>query len=352
MLLKKGQGHHFSFTLFRDEERDLDIVPRQFYIKSVGILKVSERCLGRGSYGVVWEGILLGQSEFGLRMKVAVKEVWRNTFAVDLPGPPALEQSGLLVSLRHPNIVKCYGSLHDQSQDKSTSLIILEFLPYNLNQLIHDDDRFSRQCKYRDLLRIFKGIAAGLEYLHSEKKVIHFDLNPRNVMMDSNNVPKISDFGVSKIQSDGSVEVTSIKGTIPYIAPEVDFYAKNTEGQHRVSHFVDIYSLGILMWECVMRQKLNNVSIHRLEDKNGVIMYKETGQKRYRCDCPEPLKRLIQRCVQFSGKRIVSHVVENEYFSESYNRPSTRSILFELEKMLDQPWVDEKPIAWSQSHTL
>lgn len=47
--------------------------------------------------------------------------------------------------------------------------------------------------------KIMKGICEGLRYLHKEKHIIHMDLKPANILVDDHMVPKITDFGVSKL---------------------------------------------------------------------------------------------------------------------------------------------------------
>jgi len=46
---------------------------------------------------------------------------------------------------------------------------------------------------------IIKGVCQGLRYLHEEKKIIHLDLKPENILLEKNMVPKISDFGLSRL---------------------------------------------------------------------------------------------------------------------------------------------------------
>ena len=46
---------------------------------------------------------------------------------------------------------------------------------------------------------IIKGICSGLHYLHTECHIIHLDLKPQNILLDDNMVPKITDFGMSRL---------------------------------------------------------------------------------------------------------------------------------------------------------
>ncbi|CAL8119104.1 unnamed protein product [Prunus armeniaca] len=94
------------------------------------------------------------------------------------------------------------------------------------------------------------GIARGVEYLHQgcDRRILHFDIKPRNVLLDHNFTPKISDFGLAKLCSkdQSAVSMTTARGTMGYIAPEV--FSRNFGN---VSYKSDVYSFGMLLLEMV-----------------------------------------------------------------------------------------------------
>ncbi|KAK9861158.1 hypothetical protein WJX84_004717 [Apatococcus fuscideae] len=88
--------------------------------------------------------------------------------------------------------------------------------------------------------------AKGMEYLHA-KRIVHFDLKSANLLLghrDKRLICKVADFGLSKQKRDTYVTgVTSQRGTLPWIAPEI------IKSPHAVNEKVDVFSFGVVLWE-------------------------------------------------------------------------------------------------------
>jgi len=91
---------------------------------------------------------------------------------------------------------------------------------------------------------IIRGICSGLHYLHTECHIIHLDLKPENILLDDNMVPKITDFGMSRLfgQQQSRFITESRGGTLGYMAPE---YLTNG----LISTKSDIFSFGVIIIE-------------------------------------------------------------------------------------------------------
>ncbi|KAM3296920.1 hypothetical protein ACQJBY_039003 [Aegilops geniculata] len=102
--------------------------------------------------------------------------------------------------------------------------------------------------QWRERYEMIKGICEGLFYLH-EKRILHLDLKPSNILLDDYMVPKISDFGLSRCLDKDQTRIftSNILGTMGYLAPE--FYGGE------LSFASDIYSLGIIIVEILTGQK-------------------------------------------------------------------------------------------------
>ena len=166
----------------------------------------------------------------------------------------------IVIALHHPNIVECYGAAMKAKKGR----MVLQLLQVSLGDILHspqDTDRWTVLCEprrhydyHRRTRRMMAvGIARGMMYLHMQRKrVVHNDLKPSNVLLDHKGVPKICDFGMSKMKSNSrSSSSMKIKpgGTLSYNAPEL------LRPPFLGSHKIDVWSFGILVWELFTEQK-------------------------------------------------------------------------------------------------
>ncbi|XP_052136831.1 cysteine-rich receptor-like protein kinase 37 isoform X2 [Oryza glaberrima] len=164
-----------------------------------------EQELGRGGFGVVYKAILKNG------VSVAVKRLEVNPGIQDKQFKNEVNH---LLGLKHQNIVQLLGYcderqerlIYDEYQRKyicaevQEKLLCYEYMPEgSLDGIIFDQSCGLEWC---DCYAIIKGICKGLCYLHEEcqrKPIIHLDLKPSNILLDDNLVPKIADFGLSRL---------------------------------------------------------------------------------------------------------------------------------------------------------
>jgi serine/threonine protein kinase len=142
-------------------------------------------------------------------------------------------EASTIARLRHPNIVTIY----DYGEEDRQLFIVMEFLDRSLFQ--------SLVAPYSpdEAVTLLRPIADALDYAHRHQ-VIHRDVKPSNILLDADNVPTLTDFGLSWI--DGSLphltQTGAPVGTPYYMAPEV------ANGQ-QAGPSVDIYALGVIAYE-------------------------------------------------------------------------------------------------------
>ncbi|PHU23535.1 hypothetical protein BC332_08642 [Capsicum chinense] len=190
--------------------------------------------IGRGKHGTVY------------KMESAKsKKLWA-VKKVDLAHRAFSDEMRSLNSVRHRNLVRLGG----YCMRHGYGFILTEFIPGGtLHELLHQRKPFVvLDWESRHLIAL--GIAQGLSYLHHDSvpQIIHRDLKSDNVMLDSEMVPKIGDFGIAKIVSDEENSTNSkIVGTLGYIAPEHAYSVQLTEKS-------DVYSYGVLLLELFCRK--------------------------------------------------------------------------------------------------
>ncbi|GJN28609.1 hypothetical protein PR202_gb16813 [Eleusine coracana subsp. coracana] len=97
---------------------------------------------------------------------------------------------------------------------------------------------------------LIRGICCGLQYLHIECRIVHLDLKPQNILLDGKLVPKIADFGMSRLFGEQCSRIITSHngGTLGYMAPE---YIQNG----LISMEADIFSFGVIIIEIVTGYK-------------------------------------------------------------------------------------------------
>ncbi|XP_024629923.2 rust resistance kinase Lr10 [Medicago truncatula] len=197
--------------------------------------------IGEGAHGAVYKGKLSNQ------ILVAVKIL--NNAEGD--GKEFINEVGTMGKIHHLNVVRLLGFCADGFR----RALVYDFFPNgSLQKFISHLNNKDDFLGWDKLQQIALGIANGIEYLHQgcDQRILHFDINPHNILLDDNFTPKITDFGLAKMcsKNQSNVSMTTAKGTLGYMAPEV--FSRNFGN---VSYKSDIYSYGMLLLEMVGGRK-------------------------------------------------------------------------------------------------
>ena len=159
--------------------------------------------LGRGAFGEVYEGVLEDGS------MVAVKRFIHNVkenFAKELI---------VHREINHKNVVRLIGCC----EEENALMLVIEYVANgNLSDVLQDDN-IPIPLDLR--LRIAIECAEALAYMHSHMytQVIHGDVKPGNILLDSNFHAKLSDFGISRLaNTDNTLHTKNVIGSIGYMA--------------------------------------------------------------------------------------------------------------------------------------
>jgi serine/threonine protein kinase len=213
--------------------------------------------LGEGAHGAVYKGKLSSQ------ILVAVKML-NNT---EGDGREFINEVGTMGKIHHVNVVRLLGFCADGFY----RALVYDFFPNgSLQNYISAPNNKDAFLGWELLQQIALGIAIGIEYLHQgcDHRILHFDINPHNVLLDENFIPKISDFGLAKLcsKTQSNVSMTAARGTLGYMAPEV--FSRNFGN---VSYKSDIYSYGMLLLEMVGGRKNTKTVING--EENFEVLY-------------------------------------------------------------------------------
>ncbi|KAL8497010.1 hypothetical protein ACS0TY_020625 [Phlomoides rotata] len=200
-----------------------------------------ENLLGTGGFGSVYKGVVLKNSD--LPNVIAVKKI----NATSSQGEKEyLAEICTIGRLRHKNLVQLHGWCHDRDQ----LLLIYEYMPNGSLDRYIGKDILDWSTRYK----ILSGLASVLLYLHEEcdTPIVHRDVKPNNVMLDSNYTAHLGDFGLARLLQNNVFITTMVAGTIGYLAPEVSYTGRATPES-------DIYSFGMVVLEVICGRRSKGI---------------------------------------------------------------------------------------------
>ena len=145
-------------------------------------------------------------------------------------------ESQAAAGLQHPNIV----SIYDVGRTGNINFIVMELVD---GRPLSDFIKENGHLDYKTTIDIAKQMASALAIAHKHQ-IIHRDVKPHNIMITSDGVAKLTDFGIARAVSKATMvaDTSKIIGSVHYFSPE------QARGAY-VDERSDIYSLGIVMFE-------------------------------------------------------------------------------------------------------
>lgn len=263
---------------------------------------VVERVLGTGGFNDVY----LARHKF-LPRKYAVKvmreSVARTTGDLERLRSRVEREAIVLAKFDHPNLP----TLHDMRLDRDAPVLVLEYLRgRDLAEVLDHMGQLSIQ----DALYVGIEVAKPL-YIAHRRGIVHRDIKPENIFCASDEPPegkallRLLDFGCSRFQADKKrlTHESAVVGTMYYLAPEA-LLAENPD------HRVDIYALGLVIFECltgVHPHDLDNRRVPAAEMARRHVHEPAPDVRTVREDVPDRLADLIAKMLKkHPGERISS----------------------------------------------
>uniref|UniRef100_A0A7N2N0T6 non-specific serine/threonine protein kinase n=1 Tax=Quercus lobata TaxID=97700 RepID=A0A7N2N0T6_QUELO len=189
--------------------------------------------LGEGGFGPVYKGTLNDGRVIAVKQLSVTSHQGKNQFLTEI---------ATISAVQHRNLVKLYGCCIEGDK----RLLVYEYLENkSLDQALFGKRTLNLDWSTR--FNICLGVARGLVYLHEESRlrIVHRDVKASNILLDSDLIPKISDFGLAKLYDDKKTHIsTRVAGTIGYLAPEYAMRGHLTEK-------ADVFAFGVVALELV-----------------------------------------------------------------------------------------------------
>ncbi len=189
------------------------------------------RELGKGGMGVVYLAV---RDDGAFRKNVAIK-----LLRGDVVTPEFVErfrnERQVLANFDHPNIARI---LDGGDTTEGMPFYVMEYVEGRPIDRYCDEDKLS----LNDRLKLFQKLCGAIGYLH-QNQVIHRDLKPGNILVSTEGVVKLLDFGIAKQLGPASMELTTADGT-----PLTPAYASPEQFTGRADARSDIYTLGVILY--------------------------------------------------------------------------------------------------------
>uniref|UniRef100_A0A8C8RN59 receptor protein-tyrosine kinase n=1 Tax=Pelusios castaneus TaxID=367368 RepID=A0A8C8RN59_9SAUR len=261
-----------------------------------------QKVIGAGEFGEVYKGILKhGKKDIPVAIKT-LKVGYTEKQRIDF-----LSEASIMGQFCHHNIIRLEGVVSKYKP----FMIITEYMENGaLDKFLREKDG---EFTVIQLVGMLRGIAAGMKYL-ANMNYVHRDLAARNILVNSQLVCKVSDFGLSRVlEDDPEATYTTSGGKIPirWTAPEAISYRKFTSAS-------DVWSYGIVMWEVMSYGErpyweLSNHEVMKAIDEGFRLPAP--------MDCPSAIYQLMMQCWQ----------------QERSRRPKFNDVVSILDKLIRAP---------------
>lgn len=204
--------------------------------------------IGQGGMATVWKA-----RQISLDRPVAIKILSSSDNANDEDIDQFQSEARIAASLNHNGIVQVYDAFYRNN----LFCFVMEYVDgQTISQWIKSRGRLTES----ECLFVAKGVATALDYAWNYKKLVHCDIKPDNVMIDSDGTVKVTDLGLCRgigaiqtrrlIRESNNPEEILVYGTPSFVSPE------QALGRDNLLPQADMYSLGAMLYNMIMGKHL------------------------------------------------------------------------------------------------
>ncbi len=217
-----------------------------------GRYELAER-IAQGGMAVVWRGYTLGAE--GFRQVVAIKRIREGFEGLPYYVDMFVEEARVGTQLRHPNIAQVHDFGVDADGDQ---YLVTEWIDgVHLGDLLSSYEGMRGGAPWQTLAAIAIEVLRALDAAHNRRDdagklmpVLHRDVTPENILIDSTGIVKLADFGLARARDRGRMTHPDIvKGKLSYLAPEMVLGIGATPQS-------DMFSLAVILWEGLTGERL------------------------------------------------------------------------------------------------
>ena len=208
--------------------------------------------LASGGMATVYLGRVIGVA--GFQRLVAIKSLHPHIAADQQFVTMFLDEARLAARIRHPNVVPTL----DLERGAEGLYLVMEYVEGDsLLGLLRATVKHNKPIPAGIVLRIMLDVLHGLEAAHEQTgdhgealNLVHRDVSPHNIMVGVDGVTRLTDFGIARAEERiGNTRDGQLKGKLSYMAPE-------QTTSEPVDRRVDIFTAGIVLWECLASKRL------------------------------------------------------------------------------------------------
>jgi serine/threonine protein kinase len=283
--------------------------------------------LSRGSVGQVYKGLYKANKR-QVAIKIIKNRFGKNSKDKEKINSRMLQEMNISTKLHNINVMETY--VHSKINDDYNFCVLeygkngdLEFFVRNL---------LKRIIISETAVNYFgKQILDGLEYLHKKCKIVHMDIKPGNILIDSGLSAKIADFSVScsysNFEPENLVKFPFV-GTGKFIAPEIIAKANM---KIKEAEKIDIYSLGVTLY-CLFYGK-HPYNLHEVPGK----------------DYEKILQQIHKEKLEFPKERKISNIFK-DFLEKTLEKDYRKRI--GIREALDHPWIKASKAIFDEKENL